>query len=238
MSLSASTIPAFPRVLSVDDDPDVCTMIRATFSGFGIETWSAGDASAALGKIRQLGIPDLMLLDVRLPGPSGVELAEQLHGFCDVPIVFLTAVDDEPTIVDSLDRWADDWIIKPFRPYELAARVRRVLRRSGTLARSADSWVPVATGLEVDFAAKCARCGGREVPLTPTEAKILHILSKNTGRAVRSQYLVSRIWPDEDIFEESLRVHMYRLRRKIESDPNQPRWLHTARGIGYGLSLA
>ena len=129
-------------------------------------------------------------------------------------------------------------MIQSFRPNELVARVRRVLRRSGALARGADSWVPLAPGLKVDFYNKAARTGNREVSLTPTEAKILHILSKNTGRAVRSQYLVSRLWPDEDAFEDSLRVHMYRLRRKLEADPNKPRWIHTMRGIGYGLTLS
>jgi DNA-binding response OmpR family regulator len=142
-------------------------------------------------------------------------------------------VAEEETIVCGIERCAEDYIIKPFSPRELLARVQRLLRRIGDFAYTLDPVVQVDDRLAVDFAHQQVTVEGRSVALTPTETKLLYILMRNAGRTVTTDFLLRRLWPLEGVFEDTLRVHIHRLRQKIETNPNQPHYIATERGMGY-----
>jgi len=142
-------------------------------------------------------------------------------------------VDEEETIVQSIEQYAEDYTLKPFSPRELTARVQRVLRRIGDFAYTLAPVTQVDDRLGVDFAHQQAIVEGQAVDLTPIETKLLYILMRNAGRTVTSDFLRRRLWPLEQVFENTLRVHVRRLRQKIEVDPGQPRYITTDRGLGY-----
>lgn len=227
--------PASFRVLCVDDDPDILRILRYTFEDAGFDVGTAGSAAQALRWIGQHGLPHLALVDIRMPEMDGIALCRQIQSFCDLPAILLTAVDDEPTVVEALDKVAEDYVLKPFRPNELVARARRVLRRMGDLSFVHGPETAVDERLAVDFVRQTARVDGGSVPLTPTECKILHILMRSAPRLVTTDYLLRRVWPLEAVFEDTLRVHVHRLRQKIEPSPGQPRYLLTHRGQGYSF---
>jgi len=147
-------------------------------------------------------------------------------------------VADEPTVVNALDTVAEDYVLKPFRPAELVARARRVLRRIGNFSFTLAAETPVDDRLAVDFVRQVAKVEGNSVPLTPTETKILHILMRSSPRTVDTGYLLRRVWPMEEVFEDTLRVHVHRVRQKIEPDPAKPRYVLTHRGQGYSFKSA
>src|SRR5215207_5801027 len=130
MSIVRQDPPSY-RVLCVDDDPDILHLLRKTFEGSGFEVSTCGSGEAALRWIEREGLPHLAVVDIRMPDLDGIELCGRVHAFSDLPVILLTAVDDEPTVVNALDTVAEDYILKPFRPAELVARTRRVLRRIG-----------------------------------------------------------------------------------------------------------
>jgi DNA-binding response OmpR family regulator len=160
-------------------------------------------------------------------------LARKLHEWSDLPIVMLTSVDEEDTVVQAIERFAEDYIRKPFNPRELVARIERVFRRIGDFAYALQPVLSVDTRLAVDFAHQRAIVDGREVALTSTETKLLHVLLRNAGRVVATDFLLRRLWPSDEVFEDTLRVHVHRLRSKIEPEPSRPRYVVTERGAGY-----
>ena len=222
----------------VDDDPDILHLLRKSFDAAGFEAATCGSGEAALRWIERNGLPHLAVVDIRMPGIDGLELCRQVHAYCDLPVILLTAVDDEPTVVKALDTVAEDYVLKPFRPAELMARARRVLRRIGSFAFTLAPETPVDGRLAVDFVKQVARIEGQPVPLTPTETKILHILMRSSPRTVDTGYLLRRVWPMEEVFEDTLRVHVHRVRQKIEPDPGRPRYVLTHRGLGYSFKVA
>lgn len=229
---------SFPVILCVDDDPDILLVVTRTLSSAGFEVAQAGSGPEALAWVDRHGLPQAAVVDIRMPAMDGVELARRLRQRADLPIVLLTAVDDESTIVEALEGVAEDYMVKPFHPRELVARVRRLLLRFDSLSGDADCRVVVDEGLAVDFVHGSAQAGRRgEVVLTPTETKILHILIRSAPRTVRTEFLLRRVWPLEEVFEDSLRVHVHRLRQKIEADPKSPRYLCTERGFGYRFAV-
>jgi DNA-binding response OmpR family regulator len=145
----------------------------------------------------------------------------------------LTSVDEEETVVQAIERFAEDYIRKPFKPRELVARIERVFRRIGDFAYALQPVLPVDARLAVDFAHQRAIIDGREVTLTSTETKLLHVLLRNAGRVVATDFLLRRLWPSDEVFEDTLRVHVHRLRSKIEPEPSRPRYVVTERGAGY-----
>jgi DNA-binding response OmpR family regulator len=147
----------------------------------------------------------------------------------------LTAVDEEETVIQGIEQFAEDYVIKPFSPRELIARVQRVLRRIGDFAYALDPVTQVDERLGVDFAHQQAIVDGRPAPLTPTETKLLYILMRNAGHPVTTGFLLRRLWPWQEVFEDTLRVHIHRLRHKIESTPSKPRYIVTERGLGYSF---
>lgn len=226
------------RILCVDDDPDILHLLRRTFEGAGFEVATCGDGEAALRWIERNGLPHLAVVDIRMPVLNGLELCARIHAYSDLPVILLTAVDEEPTVVKALDTVAEDYVVKPFRPAELVARVRRVLRRIGDFSFVLAAETPVDDRLAVDFVRQVAKVEGQPVPLTPTETKILHILMRSSPRTVETGYLLRRVWPLEEVFEDTLRVHVHRVRQKIEPDPAKPRYVLTHRGQGYSFKSA
>jgi DNA-binding response OmpR family regulator len=168
-------------------------------------------------------------------GMSGFELCHEVHQFSDLPVVMLTAVSDEDTDIEGLEKHAEDYVVKPFSPDVLVARVKRVLRRMGDFAYTLESRTVVDDRLEIDFPNRQALIEGEEVRLTPTETKLLYILMRNAGRTVTTDFIIRRLWPLEPAYEDRLHVHMHRLRSKIEDKKNKsrPRYISSERGTGY-----
>jgi len=226
------------RVLCVDDDRDILRILHHALEAAGFDVITASGGLSALEVIERRGLPDLAVVDICMPDLDGLELGRRIHSFCDLPIILLTAVNDEETVVQAIERVAEDYVVKPFRPRELVARVNRVMRRSGDFSLGGGREIEVDAGFRVDLVGQRVIVQGREQPLTPTESKILSILIQRLGHTVHNEYLLSRVWPFEEVFEEALRVHVHRLRQKIEADPRHPRRLLTKRGVGYRLDRA
>ena len=224
------------RILVVDDDPDMLKVVRYTLEAGGFEVREATSATEALESIRRDGLPHLALVDIMMPEIDGIELCRQIHKFSDLPIIMLTAVHEEQTTVRTIREIAEDYITKPFRPQELLARVERVLRRIGDFSYTLAPRVVIDDVLSIDFGRTTAIVNGNEVTLTPTETKILYILTRAAGRTITTDFLLRRVWPLEETYEDTLRVHIHRLRQKIEPHPRRPRYVLTRRGIGYAFS--
>ncbi len=222
-------------VLVVDDDADVRRLVGYTLELEGFAVASVASAQEALAWIDQHGLPHLAVVDIVMPGASGLDFCRAVQRFSDLPVILLTAVHDDETVIRSIDELAEDYVKKPFNPRELAARVKRVLRRIGDFAFAAAPITRIDPGLAIDFAHQTALVEDRPVPLTPIEAKLLHILSRSARRTVRTDYLLRRVWPLEEVFEDTLRVHIHRLRQKIEPVPAEPKYLITQRGMGYSF---
>ena len=223
------------RILVIDDDPSILRLVRdkLEFAGFQVRTASTG--RAALDTISRHGLPHLAIVDLKMPGMTGFDFCQTILQIADLPVIMLTAVDDEETIVEGLKHYAEDFIIKPFSPRELVARVERVLRRIGDFAYTLDPVTAVDKHLAIDFAHQQAISRDQQVPLTPTETKLLYILMRNAGRTVTTDFLLRRLWPLEEVFEDTLRVHIHRLRQKIEVNPSKPVYVRTERGLGYSF---
>ena len=225
--------PSDRRILAVEDDPDLLRLIRRELEGAGFTVWACPSAEEALDTIARRGLPHLALVDILLPGIDGLALARRLQEWSDLPIVMLTSVDEEETVVQAIERFAEDYIRKPFKPREMVARVERVFRRIGDFAYALQPVMRVDGSLSIDFAHQRAVIDGREVALTSTETKLLYVLLRHAGRVVATDFLLRRLWPSDEVFEDSLRVHVHRLRAKIEPEPSRPRYVVTERGTGY-----
>lgn len=223
------------RVLVVDDAPDLLETLRLTLEAGGYDVACAGSGKEALAIVEKSGLPHLAVLDIMMPGMDGLELSRRLLKFSDLPIIFLTAVDEEQTMVRAIREYAEDYITKPFLPSALLARVERVLRRFSDFSYAAVPRVEIDERVTIDFAHKLMVVENEEVSLTPTESKILHILVRSKGRPVATGFLLRRVWPLEEVFEDTLRVHVHRLRQKIERGSGTPEYLCTVRGLGYVL---
>ncbi len=223
------------RVLVVDDEPDIVSVVRMTMESEGFEVYTAYSAQEAFDLIGRKGLPHLAILDIMMPGTDGITLARKLQKFSDLPVIMLTAIDEEATVVKTIEEVAEDYVTKPFKPKELAARVKRVIRRMGDFAFRLETLTVIDDRLAVDFAAKKVLINEEPVSLTPTETKILHILIRSARRTVTTDYLLARLWPLDEVFEDTLRVHVHRLRQKIEPNASKPHYLITQRGVGYSF---
>ena len=223
------------RILVVDDDPSILQLVRdkLELAGYSVLTASAGQH--ALDLIAHYGLPHLAIVDIMMPGMGGFEFCQTVQQYADLPVIILTAVDEEETIIKGIEHFAEDYITKPFSPRELAARVERVLRRIGDFAYALDPVTQIDGRLAVDFSHQQAFVGDKTIALTPTETKILYILIRSAGRTVTTDFLLKRLWPRDEVFEEALRVHIHRLRQKIELYPNRPYYILTERGTGYSF---
>ncbi|MGQ9888919.1 MAG: response regulator transcription factor [Aggregatilineales bacterium] len=221
------------KVLVVEDDFNINKLITDYMSAQGYEVIGFADGPEALDHVRDNGLPHIALIDLSLPTTHGFELSGRLKTMGDVPIIFVTSTSDTETIVQGLKRYADDFIVKPFDLRELEARVQTVLSRMPSLDYASQPVVVVDDNLSVDFAHNRITVAGKTHTLTPTESILLHLLMRNAGRVVENRLLIARVWPSEDVYEDTLRVHMHRLRRKLEADSHHPHYIRTERGIGY-----
>jgi two-component system KDP operon response regulator KdpE len=224
------------KILIIDDEPDVTRAVQLTITVQEPE-WqviAAHNGESGL-ELVDAEAPDLVLLDLVMPGMHGFEVLEQIRLFSNVPVIILTVQDDELDKVRGLERGADDYIVKPFGHLELMARIRSVLRRVAGGAAPVEH--PFVSGhLRIDFNSRRVTVGEKEIRLTSTEFRLLEILARNAGRIVSNEILLSRIWGRDAMDEvDYLKVFIYRLRQKIEPDPAQPRYLLTERGVGYWL---
>jgi DNA-binding response OmpR family regulator len=224
-------------VLLVDDDPKIRDLLRVYVEREGHRALFAADGEGALDvALRQR--PDLVLLDVMLPGLDGFEVCRRIRDSSDVPILLLTARSGEGDKVIGLDMGADDYVVKPFSPRELMARVRALLRRR-RLEDDREEPILVSTtasgALEVDPNAVEARLDGRLLDLTPFEFRILRGLMQRPGRVFTRDDLIDAIHglDDPGIIDRTIDVHLGRLRRKLGDDASSPRWIATVRTVGY-----
>jgi len=220
-------------VLLVDDDPKIRELLRLYVQRDGHRTLEAADGEIAVATARRAR-PDLVVLDVMLPGLDGFEVAHRIRSESDVPILMLTARSGDSDKVVGLDVGADDYVVKPFSPRELMARIRALLRRRRLDARD-DQPVLLADGLEVDPNAVEASLDGAPLELTPFEFRLLLGLMRRPGRVFSRDDLIDAIHGRDDpgIIDRTIDVHLGRLRRKLRDDANSPRFIGTVRTVGY-----
>ena len=233
---AAPASPQAPaRILTVDDDPEIRKVTQIALEKAGYEVWQASSAEVALELLKERGLPHLAILDIVLPGLDGLALCKKIHEISDVPVIMLTVVDNEDTIVHAIERYAEDYMVKPFNPVELAARVGRILRRIGDFSYTLQPMVAIDGHLSIDFVRQRAIVGGRPITLTPTETKLLYILLRNAGKTILTSFILGRVWSEGEADENTLRVHIHRLRQKIEMAPARPHYIVTERGVGYSF---
>jgi DNA-binding response OmpR family regulator len=223
------------RILIADDDPDLLFTLEAQLEADGYLVQAAASGRAALALAERL-LPHLAVLDLLMPGLDGFELARRLRRLGDVPVILLTALDDEETKVKGLEEYAQDYVTKPFSYRELHARIKRVLERTRAADEPEAAVLDLDRGLRVDFARRqVLRVGHEPVRLTPTEMRLLQLLARNRGQVLPSPLLLDRAWPDGGGSAPALWEYVRRLRQKLGDDPEAPRYLESERGIGYRL---
>ena len=223
------------RILAVDDNTYTLRIVELALEKAGFDVMTATSGQDALNVIRRNGLPHLAIVDINMPIMDGFDFARAVHQFSDLPIIMLTAVNEEEKIVNSIEEFAEDYIIKPFSPSELVARARRVLNRMGDFSYTLDPLTRVDERLQIDFSNRKAVVNDKAINLTPTETKLLYVLMRNAGQVVTTDFLLRRLWPMEEAFEDRLHVHVHRLRRKIEEVPSKPRYVVSERGMGYSF---
>lgn len=225
------------RVLIVEDNTELRTLIEMKFNNLGYEVMTASNGKLGLDVIRQRGLPDIAIVDIHMPEMNGIDFCETVQQFSDLPVIMLTAIDDSDTVVHAIENYAEDYIVKPFNLKELVVRVERILRRLGNMTFNAAAVFPIDERLSANFSQQLAIVEGNHVPLTPTETKLLYILLANAGRTVSNDFLLNRVWPREEVFEDTLRVHIHRLRHKISSAEKKVDYIATVRGVGYQFTV-
>ena len=219
-------------ILVVEDEMNIARLVRDYLEHAGFEVIVTGDGDSALASARG-SKPDLMVLDLGLPGRDGLDVAREIRRTSNVPIVMLTARGDEADRVAGLELGADDYVVKPFSPRELVARVRALLRRSDAATDTGPEVLRVAD-VEVDVPRMRVSVGGRPVDVTPTEFELLATLARQPGRVfTRGQLLDAIHGVSIESYERAIDAHVKNLRRKIEPGPGRPRYLLTVRGVGY-----
>jgi two-component system response regulator MtrA len=221
--------PVKSRVLIVDDDLALSEMLGIVLRGEGLEVSHVADGASALTAFRETK-PDLVLLDVMLPGLDGIQVCRRIRAESGVPIVMLTARTDTVDVVVGLESGADDYVVKPFKPAELVARVRARLRR----ADEAEPEKLEIGDLSIDVAGHSVKRGGQSIPLTPLEFDLLLALARKPWMVYTREVLLEQVWGYRHAGDTRLvNVHVQRLRSKIEHDPENPQIVITVRGVGY-----
>ena len=234
LTAPAKSLDHRPRVLVVEDESAIVDAVGYALELEGFQVFSASSGREGLEAARRLN-PSVVILDVMLPGMSGLDVCRQLRGESDVPIIMLTAKEGEADKVAGLELGADDYMTKPFSMRELVARVRAQMRRaarSGVLSGSNEILRGGAVELDVD--AHEVRVAGQTVPVRPKEFDLLESLMRRRGRLATRETLIDEVWgPDYFGATKTLDVHIKRLRQKLEKDPARPRHIVTVRGLGY-----
>ena len=221
------------RVLVVDDDPALAEMLGIVLRGEGFDASFVADGDAALGAFRRER-PDLVLLDVMLPGTDGVEVCRQIRAESGVPIVMLTARGDTLDVVTGLESGADDYVVKPFKARELVARVRARLRQPESAEPETLTLGPADDPVTIDVPGHKVTRGDEAVQLTPLEFDLLVALARKPRTVFTREVLLEQVWNYRHAADTRLvNVHVQRLRAKVERDPEHPQVVVTVRGVGY-----
>lgn len=227
-----------PMILIVEDDSCVKNLISTTLEtaqSYRYLTAANGEEALLLAASQN---PDVILLDLGLPDMDGVDIIKRVRTWTDTPIIVISARSEDRDKIDALDAGADDYLTKPFSVEELLARLRVALRRTSYAKKETDASGSVFTNgdLKIDYASGCAYFEGQELHLMPYEYKLLCLLAKNVGKVLTRTYILKEVWGtslESDV--ASLRVYMAMLRKKIEKDPAEPKYIQTHVGIGYRM---
>lgn len=219
-----------PEILMIDDDPNLCGLLCEFLNGQGYATRCASNGRAGLRELFERK-PDLILLDVTMAQMDGWETLKRIREVSDGPIIMLTARDDESDILRGFSQGADDYVTKPFSFAQLGARIKAVLARKGDAAGGEHL---TAGDLEVDIPSRRVKRSGEVINLTPTEFNLLVALMRRKGEVLSSEDLARQVWGPQYTSEVGfVRRYIWHLRRKIEPDPEAPRYIHNERGYGY-----
>jgi two-component system KDP operon response regulator KdpE len=233
MPISTKTTTTPYRVLVVDDEPHLVRAVRMYLELQGYTVFGANSGEEALEAVREK-LPDLVVLDVMMPGLDGFETLEELRRFSQAPVIMLTARGEEDQKVQGLRLGADDYVTKPFSQRELLARVQAVLRRAEQPAILPKTRIDVDEDLSIDFDRGEVYVRGKPVRLTATEYRLLYHLASNPGRLMPSETLLAKVWGYEYREEDHyVRLYVSYLRQKIEPDPSHPKYILTVAGLGY-----
>lgn len=217
----------------VDDDPALAEMLGIVLRNEGFQPLFVADGEQALAAFHEHR-PDIVLLDLMLPGMSGIDVARQIRADSGIPIVMLTAKTDTVDVVLGLESGADDYVVKPFKPKELVARIRARLRRGGDAPPELLVIGPVHNQITIDVPAHTVSRNGAEVKLTPLEFDLLIALARKPRQVFTREVLLEQVWGYRHSADTRLvNVHVQRLRAKIEPDPERPEIILTVRGVGY-----
>jgi len=221
------------KLLIIEDDADLVKALELYFSRAGYEVVTAGNGLEGLQQLYSER-PDMVILDIAMPKMDGWEVCQRIRELSDVPIVILTARVQEDERVKGLKLGADDYVVKPFSLKELEARLEAVLRRAQGTRRTKEGVLFANEELVIDADRLSVSRDGKRVELTPTELRLLLLLAENVGRVLTHRQILEKIWGAEYVDDsEYVKLFVYRLRRKIESDPENPRYILSERGIGY-----
>jgi phosphate regulon transcriptional regulator PhoB len=225
-----------PRILIIEDEPDIVQLVRYSFQKEGFQVDSASRGKDGLEQLYRKP-PDLVLVDIMLPDIDGIDICRKIRSeekLKSIPIIFLTAKGSEIDRILGLEIGADDYVVKPFSPRELLARVKAVLRRQGRLDEQADLEVLELGDVHLDCRTQEVLVRGSSVELSTLEFKLLHFLASHPGRIFSRDKLLDQVWgQDRFVAPRTVDVHIRRLREKIEAEPDNPRNLLTVRGAGY-----
>lgn len=220
------------RILVIDDEIEIVRALQRSLTGHGYDVLVADTGENALETIEQHP-PDLILLDLGLPGMNGLEVCKRVRQQSDLPIIVISVKNKERDKVSALDLGADDYVAKPFGIHEVLARIRVALRHAARMMPRTEPKL-VLGSLQVDFAQQLVTVNGQEVKLTPTEYDLLRVFIMNSGKIMTQQMLLTQVWgTNNDAKSHYLHVYIGHLRRKIEPDPAHPRFLVTISGVGY-----
>jgi two-component system, OmpR family, response regulator RegX3 len=220
------------RILVIEDEASFSEALAYLLTKEGFEVSVAENGADAITAFARNGA-DLVLLDLMLPGISGIEVCRQIRGYSQVPIIMLTAKDDEVDKVVGLEIGADDYVTKPYKSRELVARIRAVLRRQGNSEEASENVLTVG-GVSMDVERHLVSVRGNNVSFPLKEFELLEMLLRNSGRVLTRGQLIDRIWGSNYVGDtKTLDVHIKRIRAKIEEDPAEPRIITTVRGLGY-----
>jgi two-component system KDP operon response regulator KdpE len=224
------------HILIVDDDPAILRLLSTNLKARGYEIFTATDGEESLEAV-QKDFVDLIILDLMMPKVDGVEVCRRIREWSDVPIIILSARGDEGDKVKCLELGADDYLTKPFGIAELMARIKTAFRHRGDPTVSPAQSSFVCDGLEINFAKRRVTVNGKEITLTPTEFALLQHLAVNSDKVLTHNMLLQSVWGNEYSSEkEYLRVFVGRLRRKLEPDPKNPKYIQTIPGVGYHIA--
>lgn len=222
------------KILIVDDDPFLLQLIEKSLTSHGYKAIVASDGAEGLQLLNQTK-PHLVILDIMMPNLNGWEFCDRIRQVSTIPIIMLTALGSHADIIRGLQAGADDYLVKPFLQDELLARVSAVLRRATMPPPSSTAPLRFGNGeLVIDPVDRCATVNGDDADLSPTEFELLYFMAQRPGQILNAEFIFQNVWPyDTDTDTKNLKWYVWRVRKKIEKDPSNPKYIITERGVGY-----